>query len=109
MAENHHEELIEYVTADWAPQQGIRLEELCARLGIGQDVLELCLQWEIIQPFETEPEGERLVPVEAIERLGRGLRLWRDLGLNWAGVSVVLDLLDRIEELERRLQERFEP
>ena len=107
MAENDHNETVEYVTAEWAPRQGIRREELCARLGIGSDVLELCLQWEIIEQPGPDPEGEGLFPFEAIERLSRGLRLHRDLGLNWAGVGVVLELLDRIEELERQLRERL--
>lgn len=109
MVENNREERVEYVTAEWTLGQGLGREELCARLGIGHELLELCLQWEIIQPPEPDPHGADIFPIEAIERLSRGLRLHRDLGLNWAGVGVVLELLDRIEELERRLREQLEP
>ena len=31
------------------------------------------------------------------------MRLRRDLGINWSGIGVVLDLLDKIEELEREI------
>ena len=55
--------------------------------------------------------GEPLVPCHALVRLRRMLRLRRDLGVNFAGACVILDLVDRVEELDRELVElgRFEP
>lgn len=94
---------LEQVTAEIITFGRIRREEVCTRLGIGEDMLELCLQWEIIQPPEPDPEGMVLFPEDAIDRLSRGLRLHRDLGINWPGVSVALELLDRIEELEQQI------
>jgi hypothetical protein len=38
-------------------------------------------------------------------RLQRALRLRRDLGLSYNGAALVLELLDRIEALERRLDQ----
>ena len=73
-AELMHEELI------------LRQEELCTQLGIGQDLLEVCLRWEIIHRSDTSPDGDALYSGETMERLCRGLRLHRDLGLNWPGV-----------------------
>lgn len=94
---------LEQVTAEIITFGRIRREEVCTRLGIGEDMLEVCLQWEIIQPPEPDPEGMMLFPEDAIDRLSRGLRLHRDLGINWPGVSVALELLDRIEELEQQI------
>lgn len=94
---------LEQVTAEIITFGRIRREEVCTRLGIGEDMLEVCLQWEIIQPPEPDPEGTVLFPEDAIDRLSRGLRLHRDLGINWPGVSVALELLDRIEELEQQI------
>ncbi|MGP0592952.1 chaperone modulator CbpM [Nitrospira sp. T9] len=94
---------LEQVTAEIITFGRIRREEVCTRLGIGKDMLEVCLQWEIIQPPEPDPEGMVLFPEDAIDRLSRGLRLHRDLGINWPGVSVALELLDRIEELEQQI------
>ena len=53
-----------------------------------------------------------LLELQAGDRLGRdalrrarvALRLQRDLGVNAAGVSLVVELLDRIEALEARLR-----
>jgi hypothetical protein len=47
-------------------------------------------------------------PRDAAARVARAVRLRRDLGLNYAGAFLALDLLDRIDELERRLR-RYEP
>ena len=94
---------LEQVTAEIITSGSIRREEVCARLGIGEDVLEVCLRWEIIQPPEPDPHGTVFFPEDALDRLGRGLRLHRDLGINWPGVSVASELLDRIEELEQQI------
>lgn len=41
---------------------------------------------------------------DALRRARISLRLQRDLGVNPAGTAVVLDLLEHIESLERRLR-----
>jgi chaperone modulatory protein CbpM len=41
-------------------------------------------------------------------RLARAVRLRRDLGLNYAGALLAGELLDRIDDLARRLR-RYEP
>ena len=94
---------LEQVTAEIIISGSIRREEVCARLGIGDDLLEVCLRWEIIPPPEPDLHGTILFSEEALDRLSRGLRLHRDLGINWPGVSVALALLDRIEELEQEI------
>ena len=94
---------LEQVTAEIVTQGLLRREEVCARLGIGDDMLEVCLQWEIIQLPEPDPHGVHLFPHEAFDRLQRALRLHHDLGINWQGVSVALELLERIEELEQQV------
>ena len=38
-----------------------------------------------------------------MERLGRILRLRRDLGVNLAGVGVILEMAERIENLQREI------
>ena len=93
----------EQVIAEIIEYQSIRREEVCTRLGIGEDILEVCLGWEIIQTPETDQQGVEYFPFDTIDRLRRGLRLHRDLGLNWEGVSVALNLLERIEELEQHI------
>ncbi len=99
---------IDEVIAELFQQEWYRQEELCSQLGIGPDILTVCVRWEIIQPSHQSQEGENLFTTEALDRLCRGLRLHRDLGINWAGVAIALDLLDRITELEHTLRHACE-
>jgi chaperone modulatory protein CbpM len=101
-------EAIERVEAEPIPRGSLRAEEICVHLGISQEVLELCLRWEVIEPPETAEEGVLLFADSAVERIRRGIRLHHDLGINWPGVAVVLDLLERVEALERQAQSRLE-
>ncbi len=96
---------LEHVTAEIITQGMMRREEICVRLGIGDEMLEVCLRWEIILLPEPDSQGTILFSLDAFDRLQRGLRLHRDLGINWQGVSVALGLLERIEELEQQVHQ----
>ncbi len=50
-------------------------------------------------------EDEPLVPRRVVVQLRRMQRLRRDLGVNFAGAAVILDLVGRIEQLNRELAE----
>ena len=95
--------ILEEVTAEIVTHGLLRREEVCARLGIGDDLLEVCLRWEIVRVPEPNSQGTILFSLDAFDRLQRGLRLHHDLGINWQGVSVALELLERIEELEQQV------
>jgi DNA-binding transcriptional MerR regulator len=43
-------------------------------------------------------------PISCIERLRRIVRLRRDLGVNLAGVAVILEMRPRMEELQKELE-----
>lgn len=57
--------------------------------------------------IETVPSDsdEPRVPRRVVMQLRRMQRLRRDLGVNFAGASVILDLVGRIEQLNRELAE----
>jgi MerR family transcriptional regulator/heat shock protein HspR len=61
----------------------------------------------LVQPQRSE-HNIRLYSERDIERLRKIKRLTQDLGVNLAGVEIILDLLDRIEQLQRELQRRRE-
>jgi chaperone modulatory protein CbpM len=50
-----------------------------------------------------EPEREKLFDRQALRRLRSICRLHDDLGINLAGIAVALDLLERIQSLQREL------
>jgi len=93
---------IESVEAEPIGLRRVEASEVCVRLGINRDILDVCLRWQVIEP---ESSGEETVwfTEAALERVRRAVRLHYDLGVNWAGVAVMLDLLDRLERLEREI------
>jgi hypothetical protein len=65
-------------------------------------MVEILVDWGLVEPEQSKPRllfRETVVP-----RVWRIMRLRRDLGINWAGIGVVLDLLDRIDEMEREIR-----
>jgi len=83
-------------------QRPLSLEEVAARCGLHPLLVERFVALGLIDPVEGDSNG--FAP-ETPLRLQRALRLRRDLGLSYNGAALVLDLLDRIEALERRLHQ----
>lgn len=81
----------------WRP---LSLEDVAARCGLHPLLVERFVAIGLITPLEGE--SNRFAP-EVTLRLQRALRLRDDLGLNYNGAALVLELLDRMEALERRL------
>lgn len=62
------------------------------------------LEFGLLEPEQPRPPapGARFDPTSAA-RVARAERLRRDLNLNYAGAVLVVELLERIGELESRL------
>lgn len=58
----------------------------------------------LIETVSSETDEPRL-PRRVVIKLRRMQRLRRDLGVNYAGAAVILDLVGRIEQLNRELAE----
>ena len=58
----------------------------------------------LIETVDTRSQ-EPLLRRRAVIQLRRMQRLRRDLGVNFAGAAVILDLVGRIEQLNRELAE----
>src|ERR1044071_7618920 len=73
-------------------------------VGAKRSLVLRLVQQGLIETVDTETD-EPLVPRRAVVRLRRMQRLRRDLGVNFAGAAVILDLVGRIEQLNRELAE----
>ncbi len=60
-------------------------------------VIEM-VQEGVIEP--TGPQSEWRFQGDALVRAQTALRLMRDLGVNWPGAALALDLLERLERAE---------
>ncbi len=76
------------------------LEALADRAGLNPALLERYVEFGLIEPVAKE--GSRLYFDPAVLPRIRKIRRLRDsLGINLAGISVVLDLLDRMRAMRR--------
>jgi len=84
------------------------LEELASAAGLHPGLVEQFIDYGLLEPVTGAGPGA-LFPASGVARLRLIMRLRSDLGVNLAGIAVILDLRDRLlrlhEEMER-LQER---
>ncbi len=86
-----------------AGRRPLTITDVAFQTGLHPDFIRSLMDLDLIEglPGEPEPAFEyRVIP-----RLNRIVRIKRDLGISLSSMALVLDLLDRIEELERQLRE----
>ena len=71
--------------------------------GIHPQTLRLYEKEELLKPSRTEG-NTRLYTEEDLERLEFILNLARDLGVNIAGIAIILQMRERMEEMNRQMQ-----
>lgn len=80
----------------------LSLSELCRASRLSAErVIELAEEG-VVEPIGRIPERWQFRGV-SLRRIRRARRLKEDLGINTAGVALVLDLLEELEELRTRL------
>lgn len=82
-------------------RETLTLGELSRLVDLHPEMVLRLVDLGLVDPEVGEPEW--LFQETAVPRIWKIRRLHRDLGINWAGIGVVLDLLDRIDELEREI------
>ena len=81
----------------------ITVTELAYCTGCSRATILELLEHDLLEPVESTPEPR--FPVEAVRRVRRIRRIEVELEVGYPAMALVLDLLDRIEALERRLRE----
>jgi MerR HTH family regulatory protein len=89
---------------DLAAREAVELTVLARQAGVKIMHVRRYLEFGLFEPHPgTAAETPRFDPGSAA-RVARAERLRLELGLNYAGAVLVCELLDRISELEARLQ-----
>lgn len=78
-------------------------EQLSQHCGLHHDLVRWFVRQGLVDPWG---QTEDLFPPEATARVQKIVRLHRDLNVNYDGIALVLELLERIEVLEARLERR---
>lgn len=84
----------------------LTLEQLCRSCGLPEEQILLLVEEGIIEPQAEHAETTERWQFHwtSLTRVRTSTRLQQDLGVNLPGVALALELLERIEQLERRLQ-----
>ncbi|GAB3004404.1 chaperone modulator CbpM [Amycolatopsis acidiphila] len=83
----------------------LRLESVARRAALHPELVRRFVALSLLEASR-DAGGELWFPLTAPATIARIQRLRAGLGLNYAGVGLVLDLLARIQELETALAER---
>ncbi|MGO9959600.1 MAG: chaperone modulator CbpM [Solirubrobacteraceae bacterium] len=89
---------------DLVAEEVVELTVLARQAGVKIVHVRRYLEFGLFEPHPAAAAGTpRFAPSNAA-RVARAERIRRDLGLNYAGAVLVCELLDRISELEARVQ-----
>jgi MerR family transcriptional regulator/heat shock protein HspR len=77
---------------------------VASQFGIHPQTLRLYEREGLLKPSRTEG-NTRLYTDEDMERLELILSFTRDLGVNLAGVEIIINMREKMEEMQRQMQE----
>ena len=89
---------------DFDMDDPLTCEVVAERIGARRSLVVRLARAGLIETLESE-SSEPLLPSHVVVELRRMQRLRRDLGVNFSGAAVILDLVNRIELLNRELIE----
>jgi chaperone modulatory protein CbpM len=81
----------------------LTIEELAIAAGLSAARVERLVRIGLIEATESGPSA---FTAATAARLRRMLRLRHDLGVNLGGAAIIVDLVERLERLERELARR---
>ena len=87
--------------------KGYTISAIADHYGIHQRTLRLYEREGLLKPSRSDG-NVRLYTEEDIERLELILGLTRDLGVNLAGVDVILNMREKMEQMQREFNRFFE-
>ena len=94
---------------DFDMDDPLTCEVVAERIGARRSLVVRLARAGLIETLKSETleseSSEPLLPSHVVVQLRRMQRLRRDLGVNFSGAAIILDLVKRIEQLNRELIE----
>ncbi len=91
------------ILADYSKETSLDVKEVCEACHISSNFIYDLIEYEIIHPQGIKQE-EWMFNLDELKRIKTALRLQHDLEVNLAGVALVLDLLDQLEDLRKQVE-----
>ena len=89
---------------DFDMDEPLTCDVVAERIGARRSLVVRLARAGLIETLESE-SNEPLLPSHVVVQLRRMQRLRRDLGVNFSGAAIILDLVKRVELLNRELIE----
>lgn len=89
------------IIADYSEETILSLQEICDLFDMTPDVLNDFIEYDVITPIGSSPETW-IFDLDDLRRINATLRLQRDLEINLAGIALILNLRDELEELRKK-------
>ena len=87
--------------------KGYTISAVADHYGVHQQTLRLYEREGLLKPSRSEG-NVRLYTDEDVERLEVILKLTRDLGVNLAGVEIILNMREKMDQMQREFNRFFE-
>jgi chaperone modulatory protein CbpM len=87
----------------------LSFSEVCLQTGVAEDTVFEIVEQGIIEPSGATPDEWLFSPTMLIVTK-KAVRLHQDLNVDWAGIALAIELLDKVEQLReknRSLQRRL--
>ena len=81
-------------------EESFSLEELAEIAGLHPSMVEKFVEFGVIEPVKVFESGARF-DLNSLKRLGMAFRLRYHLGVNLAGASIIIDLVEKLTALQR--------
>lgn len=81
----------------------LTLVDLCRVCHLSSEQVQELVEQGVVEPIEGEGVHWRF-HTTSIRRVRCAVRLRADLGVNWAGAALALDLMDELQQLRARLR-----
>ena len=94
----------EHMEVELVDERLCKIEEIAMRANVSVSSIRRYMKLGLVESVEME-KGCYFLEGKILPRVAKIQRLRSDLGVNLSGIGVILDLLDRIEELNRQLLE----
>jgi DNA-binding transcriptional MerR regulator len=79
----------------------LTMEELASAADVHPDLAAAFVSYGLLEP---DPSAPTLFPASMVERLRSIVRLREDLGVNLAGIAIILDMRAKLEALQAELE-----
>lgn len=82
----------------------LTLEEICHTIHVDKDTIYELIEYEVITPSGNTPENY-IFDATCLSRAKKAISFHRDLEVNYPGIALALQLIERIEALENQLKQ----